>query len=220
MRSSLRCLPLFIALPLAAQWDLRMELPRPSGQNLPSTMLGGTASLAQGDFDTGKGYIATVSQRLYAFGPIARLEWNVEYSRFATEGTQVQTNTTTSVQTVNATHLTQQGVGVGLNLQLWIPFTGLGGEIGVIERLQHYKSTGPGVEKTSNLARPWLRVGTRWRLPFPVIHPYLAASYQQPITKDRPVKLSSANDLQAYYNAQGNGQEFERMWTFGVGITF
>ena len=52
-------------------------------------------------------------------------------------------------------------------------------------RLHHYKSTGPGVEKTSNLARPWLRVGTRWRLPIPVIHPYLAASYQQPLFAQR-----------------------------------
>ena len=219
MQSTLRCLPLFIALPLAAQWDFRMELPRPSGQNLPSTLLSGSSSLVQGDFDTGKGYIATVSKRLFTFGPIARLEWNVEYSRFATEGTLVQTDSS-NVQTTSTTRLTQQGVGLGLNLQLWIPFTGLGGEIGVVERLQHYKSTGPGVEKTNNLARPWLRVGARWRLPIPVINPYLAASYQQPITKDRPVKLSSTSDLQAYYNAQGNGQEFERLWTFGVGVTF
>ncbi len=219
MRSILRCLPLCFALPLAAQWDLRMELPRPSGQNLPATLLSGSSSLVQGDFDTGSGYIATLSKRIVAFGPIARLEWNAEYSRFATTGTLVQTDSA-NVQTLSTTHLTQQGVGVGLNLQLWIPFVGLGGEFGVVERFQHYKSTGPGVEKTTNLARPWLRVGTRWRLPIPVIHPYVAASYQQPITKDRPVKLSSANDLQGYYNAQGNGQEFERMWTFGVGVTF
>ncbi len=210
---------LLLALPLAAQWDLRVELPRPSGQNLPSTLYSGGGALVRGEFDTGNGYIATVSKRIFAFGPIARLEWNVEYSRFTTTGTLVQTDSS-NVQTTSATRLTQQGVGAGLNLQLWIPFTGLGGEIGVVERFQRYKSTGPGVEKTSNLARPWLRVGTRWRLPFPVIHPYVAASYQQPITKDRPVKLNSASDLQDYYNAQGNGQEFQRMWTFGVGVTF
>lgn len=207
------------ALPLAAQWDLRLELPRPSGQNLPSTLLSGSSSLVRGDFDTGQGYIATVSRRIFAFGPIARLEWNVEYSRFATTGTLVQTDSS-NVQTTATTRLTQQGVGAGLNLQLWIPFTGLGGEIGVVERFQRYKSTGPGVEETSNLARPWLRVGARWRLPIPVIRPYVVASYQQPITKDHPVKLSSASDLQDYYNAQGNGQEFQRMWTFGVGVTF
>jgi hypothetical protein len=34
------------------------------------------------------------------------------------------------------------------------------------------------------------------------------------------VKLGSASDLAAYFAAQGNGQEFERMWTFGVGVTF
>ena len=63
-------------------------------------------------------------------------------------------------------------------------------------------------------------MGTRYRIPSVVVHPYLTASYQQPVTKDRPVKLSSAADLASYLSAQGNGQEFERMWTFGVGVTF
>jgi len=214
-------LPALLTLPLAAQWDLRLELPRPSGQSLPQTLGSGSLALAQGDFDTGKGYIATVSRRLFAFGPIARLEWNAEYSRFTTEG--VQAITVASVPSTQRTELTQQGLGLGLNLQLWIPFTGLGGEIGVLERFQRYTSRSTGVvqaEKTSDLARPWLRVGARWRIPFVIVHPYVAASYQQPITKDRPVKLSSLSDLQAYYDAQGNGQEFERLWTFGVGISF
>ena len=29
----------FAGLPLSAQWDLRLELPRPSGQSLPQTLL-------------------------------------------------------------------------------------------------------------------------------------------------------------------------------------
>ena len=65
-----------------------------------------------------------------------------------------------------------------------------------------------------------VHVGARVRLPFPVIKPYLAASYQQPLSKDRPVALGSVSDLQALLTAQGSGQEFERMWTFGVGLQF
>jgi hypothetical protein len=34
------------------------------------------------------------------------------------------------------------------------------------------------------------------------------------------VRLNSASDLAAYFRAQGSGQEFERLWTFGVGVTF
>ena len=211
-------LPALLALPLAAQWDLRLELPRPSGQSLPQTLLTGSASVVSGDFDTGKGYIASVNRTLYAFGPIARLEAGVEYSRFQADGS-LQSQAPSGLSTTG-TRLTQEGAGVGLNLQLWIPFTGLGGELGVIERFQHYKATASGVSQTANLTRPWLRVGARWRIPFVVIHPYLAASYQQPITKDKPVQVSSTSDLQAYFAAQGSGQEFQRMWTFGVGVTF
>lgn len=218
MRRLRTLLPLCLSLPLAAQWDLRLELPRPSGQSFPETYVNGISSVVSGDFDTGKGYIATASKRLVAFGPILRLEGSMEYSRFTAEGA-LKAQVPGALQD-GATRLTQEGAGLGLNLQFWVPFTGLAGEFGVIERFHHYKSTGPGVAKTSNLARPWLRVGTRWRLPFPVIHPYLAASYQQPLTKDRPVQLSSSSDLQAYYTAQGSGQEFQRMWTFGVGIAF
>ena len=53
-----------------------------------------------------------------------------------------------------------------------------------------------------------------------VVHPYLVASYQQPVTKDHPVQLSSAADLATYFTAQGSGQEFQRLWTFGVGVAF
>jgi hypothetical protein len=204
------------ALPLAAQWDVRLEIPRPQGQSLPQTFITGTGELVSGGFDTGKGYIATVSRRFFTFGPIARLEWGVEYGHWTADGTL---NSSTP-GAARPTTLSQQGIGAGINLQLWVPFVGLGGEIGVIERLQRYKATTSGAEQSKDLARPWLRVGARWRLPFPVIHPYLAAAYQQPITKDKPVKLSSTSDLQSYLNAQGNGQEFERMWTFGVGLSF
>jgi hypothetical protein len=109
---------------------------------------------------------------------------------------------------------------VGLNAQLWVPFVGIAGEFGLIQRLQHYRYDTAGASSTKDLSRTWLRVGARWRIPSVVVHPYLAASYQQPVTKDRPVKLSSSSDLAAYFSAQGSGQEFERLWTFGVGVTF
>lgn len=207
-------LGLLAPVPLAAQWDARLELPFPKGQSLPQTLISGSAQLVSGDLDTGQGGIATVSRRLWAFGPVVRLEGGLEIAQWQAEGMVVQG----PVQ--QASTLKQSGLGVGLNVQFWVPFTGLAGEFGVIERLQNYKFSTTGFSNDKNLARTWLRVGARWRLPFPVVHPYIAASYQQPITKDNPVKLSSVADLATYLGAQGTGQEFDRMWTFGVGVAF
>ena len=109
---------------------------------------------------------------------------------------------------------------MGVNAQFWIPFTGAAAELGLIQRFQDYRFEAAGSTQKHTLSRTWLRVGARWRLPMPVAAPYLAASYQQPLTKDRPVKLNSAQDLASYFAAQGKGQEFERMWTFGVGVQF
>jgi hypothetical protein len=209
---------LLTALPLAAQWDLRLEIPRPKGQSLPQTLITGTGDLVAGGFDTGKGFIATANRRIFTFGPILRLEGGLEYARWTADGTLTASGPSGVKPT--GTGLKQEGVGAELNLQVWIPFVGLAGELGVIERFQRYTATAPGVDESKDLARPWLRVGARWRLPIPIVHPYLAASYQQPITKDHPVQVGSASDLQAYFSAQGNGQEFERMWTFGVGVSF
>ena len=63
-------------------------------------------------------------------------------------------------------------------------------------------------------------MGARWRVPAVVVHPYVVASYQQPVTNDNPVKLNGAADLAAYFTAQGSGQEFQRLWTFGVGVAY
>ncbi|MBL0211223.1 MAG: hypothetical protein IPQ13_09985 [Holophagaceae bacterium] len=202
------------AAPLAAQWDARVEVPFPKGQSLPQTLISGTAQLASGDLDTGRGGIATLSRRLWAFGPVARLEGGLELAQWQADGQVVQGSTQQS------STLKQSGLGVGLNVQFWIPFTGLAGEFGLIERFQNYKFSTSGFSRDQNLARTWLRVGARWRLPFPAIHPYVAASYQQPITKDNPVKLGSVADFATYLGAQGAGQEFDRMWTFGVGVAF
>jgi len=201
-------------MPLAAQWDVRVEIPFPEGQSLPQTLIIGTAQLVSGDLDTGRGGIVTLSRRLWAFGPVARIEGGLEINQWTADGKVVHG----SVQQPST--LKQSGLGVGLNAQFWIPFTGLAGELGLIERFQNYKFSTPGLSNDKNLARAWLRVGARWRLPFPGVHPYLAASYQQPITKDNPVKLNSVADLAAYLAAQGTGQEFDRIWTFGVGIAF
>ncbi len=210
----------FAALPLSAQWDLRLELPRPSGQSLPQTLLSGSGQLISGDFNTGRGFIASANRKLFQLGPLLKLEGGFEYSQFKADGSLSSSTSTQS------TTLKQQGIGLGFNAQLWVPFVGLAGEIGLLQRFQHYTldSTGPSAalsaSSTKDLSRTWLRVGARWRIPSVVVHPYLAASYQQPVTKDRPVKLSSSSDLAAYFSAQGSGQEFERMWTFGVGVTF
>ncbi|WP_243318832.1 hypothetical protein [Geothrix paludis] len=202
------------ALPLSAQWDLRLELPRPSGQNLPQTLISGTGQLVAGDFDTGKGFIATVNHQIFQVGPLLKLEGGLEYSQFKADGSLA------TGATAQGTALKQQGVGVGLNAQVWVPFVGLAGEIGLIQRFQRYTVDTAGASSAKDLSRTWLRVGARWRIPSVLIHPYLAASYQQPVSKDHPVQLSSASDLGAYFTAQGSGQEFERMWTFGVGVTF
>jgi hypothetical protein len=202
------------ALPLCAQWDLRLELPRPRGQNLPQTLITGTGKLVAGDFDTGRGYIASANRRLFQVGPLVKMEGGLEYSQFDADGTLANGTTT------QGTRLKQQGVGVGLNAQLWMPFTGIAGEIGLIQRLQHYSYDTNGASTTQNLSRTWLRVGARWRIPSALVHPYVAASYQQPVSKDHPVQLSSASDLATYFAAQGSGQEFERLWTFGVGVAF
>jgi hypothetical protein len=211
----LAVLPLCLAaLPAFAQWDLRLEVPRPSGQSLPQTLISGSGQLASGNLDTGRGFIASVNRRLFQVGPLFRMEAGLEYSQWKADGTLVQGAAT------QGTALKQQGAGLGLNAQVWVPFTGLAGEIGLIQRFQRYTFDTSGLSNTKDLSRTWLRVGARWRLPLPVVHPYVAASYQQPITKDKPVRLNSAADLASYFTAQGNGQEFERMWTFGVGVAF
>ena len=211
----LALLPLCLAaLPLCAQWDLRLEVPRPTGQNLPQTLISGTGQLAAGNFDTGKGYIATVNRQILQVGPLLKLEGGLEYSQFTADGSLANGAAT------QGTKLKQQGLGLGLNAQVWVPFVGLAGEIGLIQRLQRYTVDTAGASTNKDLSRTWLRVGARWRIPSVVVHPYLAASYQQPTSKDRPVELRSASDLAAYFNAQGSGQEFERLWTFGVGVAF
>jgi hypothetical protein len=205
------------ALPLSAQaWDLRVEVPFPKAQNLPDTLISGTGALIQKRLDTGKGFILTANHRIIRVGPVLKLEWGAEYSQWQADG-QVQVGAGSQDSRVK-----QQGLGLGLNAQFWVPFTGLAGELGVIERLQSYKVDLDTVSHSKNLARPWLRVGMRYNLPLPLplVSPYLAGSYQQPITKDHPVKLSSASDLSSYLSAQGSGQEFERTWTFGLGLTF
>ena len=205
---------LLSALPLFAQWDLRLELPRPSGQSLPQTLLVGSGQLAAGDLGTGNGYIATLSHQLFQLGPLLRVEGGIEYSQLNASG-DLSKGTTTQ-----GTRLKQQGIGAGLNAQVWVPFVGLAGEIGLFQRMQRYTFDTAGASSSKDLSRTWLRVGTRYRLPSMGVQPYLVASYQQPVSKDHPVKLSSVSDLAAYFAAQGSGQEFERLWTFGVGVTF
>jgi hypothetical protein len=211
----LALLPLcLVALPAFAQWDLRLELPRPTGQNLPLALILGTGQLVSGNFDTGSGYIATANRRLFQIGPLLKLEGGFEYSLLSANG-RLALDTATQ-----GTKLQQRGLGVGVNAQIWVPFVGLAGEIGLIQRFQRYTYNTAGAATTRDLNRTWLRVGTRWRIPSVLVHPYVAASYQQPVTKEHPVQLGGSYDLANYFAAQGSGQEFERMWTFGVGVSF
>ena len=213
----MRHLPLLLLtlanLPLAAQaWDIRAEVPFPKGQSLPQTLIQGT--LTAGSLDTGKGVILSVSHRIVRVGPVLKFEWGMEYADWKAGG-EIQSGATSA-----GSSLHQSGLGLGLNAQFWVPFTGVAGELGVIQRLQRYRYSGYAASQDHNLSRTWLRVGMRWRLPLPVISPYVAASYQEPISKNHPVHLDSAQDVPAYLSAQGSGQEFQRLWTFGVGVQF
>jgi len=208
-------LPL-LALPLAAQtWDLRFEVPFPQGQSLPQTMLTGTGKLISGDLNVGNGGILSVTHRLIRVGPVLRLEWGGEISQWTANGNIYYDGSHES-----NSKLKQFGAGLGINAQLWIPFVGVSGEMGVIQRFQRYDYSADAAKSDGTIGRTWLRVGIRWRLPFVAVHPYLAASYQQPITKEHPVKIDSIQGLADYFNAQGKGQEFQRLWAFGVGVTF
>lgn len=203
-----------LSLSLAAQtYDLRFEVPFPKGQNLPQTLLTGTGQLASGSLDTGRGGILSL-ERSFLEWPVLRLSGGLEATNFKTDG-QVQVASTSL-----PARLTQSGFGVGLHAQFWVPFTGIAGEMGLIQRFQHYRYEAAGITETHDLSRTWLRVGARWRLPLPVLRPYLAASYQEPVSKDRPVQLASASDMAAYLGTQGSGLEVQRLWTFGVGLTF
>jgi len=202
-----------LALPLSAQaWDLRLEAPFAQGQNLPLTSVAGTPT--SGTLDTGHGAIFTVSHRIMRMGPVLKYEWNAELTQFQADGTIRQGPASAS------SRLRQTGAGVGVNAQFWLPFTGFAGELGLLERVQSYRYEGGGAAEDRTLARPWLRAGLRCVLPVGDLNPYLAASYQLPLVKDKPVQLGSAPDLGSYLGAQGAGQSFQHLWTLGVGLSF
>ncbi|MDR3672961.1 MAG: hypothetical protein P4L36_19100 [Holophaga sp.] len=202
-------------LPLSAQaWDLRLEAPFAQGQDLPRTTLQTPGQSAAGSLDTGHGVIFTVSHRIVRVGPVLKFEWNAEYAQLQADGRIQQGQATLS------SRLRQSGFGAGVNAQFWMPFTGFAGELGLLGRVHSYRYEGAGAVRDETIARPWLRAGLRWVLPFPGISPYLAASYQQPLTRDKPAQQGSARDMDAYLGAQGAGQEFQRLWTVGLGISF
>jgi len=214
-----------LALPLAAQnWDFRLEVPFPKGQSLPLTLIQGTGQLAQGGLDTGKGYILSVNRYLLRVGPILRFDWGLEFTRFNADGAiDLGAGSMNSVQHLPGSFgskLNQVGLGAGIHATFNVPFTGLAGEMGIIQRFQNYRFEGAGARAEQNISRTWLRVGGRFTLPMPLLNPYVCASYQQPVSRDKPVRISQAQDVVNYLNAQGSGQEVERVWTFGVGIAF
>ena len=201
------------ALPLSAQaWDLRVEAPFATGQGLPSTRIQNQP--VSGGLDTGHGVILTASHRIVRMGPVLKFEWNAEWSHLQAGGNLQQGSATAG------SRLRQDGLGLGVNAQFWVPFTSFAGEAGLLERFHDYRYEAAGAAEDRTIARPWLRLGLRWVLPFPGIGPYLAASYQAPLARDRPVAQASASNLGAYLDAQNSGQEFQHLWTVGVGISF
>jgi hypothetical protein len=205
----------FLVLPLGAQaWDVRVEAPFPAGQNLPPTFLQSPGEVVSGSLDTGKGFILTGSHRIIRVGPVLKFEWSAELAQWRADG-QLQEGTGAV-----PSRLEQKGFGLGVNAQFWVPFTGLAAELGAIGRYQKYTFQGGGASQDEHLIRPWLRAGLRWNLPMPGITPYLAVSYQQPVTRDKPRELNPAPDLKGYLAAQGAGQEFQRLWTVGIGLSF
>lgn len=216
----LRVLGFWIAvLPLGAQaWDVRLEVPFPQGQSLPRTLIQGTGQAVSGDLDTGKGGIFSVNHRIIRMGPILKFEWGLEFAHLVSDG-QFQQQSSTATEW-SGTTLKQSGLGLGLNALFSVPFVGIAGELGLIQRLHRYQYEAAGITQKHDLSRTWLRVGARWRLPLPVLGLYAAASYQEPLTRDRPVQVNSVSDVSAYLSAQGSGQEYQRMWTFGAGVQF
>ena len=206
----------FLSLPLGAQeWDLRAEVPYANGQNLPQTILTGSNQAVNGTLDKGSGSILTGSWRIIRVGPILKLEWCAEVVQMQASGQINQSGSPSQGST-----LSQKGFGLGLNAQLWIPFTGIAAEVGVIERVNQYSFQTGGAGQSQNLVQPWMRIGLRLQLPIPEISPYICASYQQPINASNPLVVNSAADLAALLSAQGTGQQFNRVWTFGVGLMF
>ena len=206
-----------LSLPLAGQaWDLRAEIAAPKGQALPPALVAGLGQVAQSGLGAGTGAIFTVSHRIIRVGPVLKLEWGAELFQWVANGQAVAGPDTA------ATRLKQTGLGLGANAQFWVPFTGLAGELGLIGRYQDYKMTVDGAEQDRHLVRPWLRAGIRYNLPLPLplVSPYLAASYQVPISRSSPVAGGDAATLGAYLSGQGTGQEFQRLWALGVGVTF
>jgi hypothetical protein len=153
--------------------------------------------------------------RLFRVGPVLRLDWGAEVGQLMTNGTIEREG-----QSPLDSKLRQTGIGLGLNAQVWLPLTGICGDVGLIQRIHQYEYSAADAESSQTLGRLWLRVGIRYKLPMVALHPYVTASYQQPVNKDNPVEIGSVQDLQSLFAAQGSGQEFQRMWTFGVGVMF
>src|SRR5512147_2553656 len=201
MRYAYAVLVVLGCLPLAGQaWDVRLGVPFSEGQRLPGTLIQGTGQLVDEGMDRSDGALFSVSHRLVRMNPVLRVDWGVEVTQLRASG-EFQVGAAGY-----SSRLKQNGLGIGVNAQFWIPFTGAAAELGLIQRVQDYRFEAAGHAEKHTLNRTWLRVGARWRLPLPLAAPYIAASYQQPLSKSRPVKLNSAQDLASYLSAQGKGQ--------------
>ena len=215
MRYGMFLLGALASLPMAGQaWDVRVESPWAAAQRLPGTLVQGQGRLEDRGMGQGRGAILSVNHRLVRVNPVLRLDWGVEYSDLRADG-RLRVG-----ESGPASRLSQRGLGAGLDAQFWLPFTGIAAELGLIQRFQDYRFTAAGETQRRDLSRTWLRAGARWRLPLEDCAPYLAISYQRPLSCRHPVHREETPDLGSYVRSQGSGQEFERLWTLGLGIQF
>lgn len=211
----LRAAALGLAAPvLAAQaWELRLEAPCLRGQDLPPAVVEGGGVLAA-ELRSGRGLIIGLHRRLLVAGPVLRFQAGLEVTRWQAQG-DLRLDGRRS-----GTDLRQQGFGLGVDAQFWVPFTGIAGELGLVQRFQDYRFATAVGTSSQHLARTWLRAGVRWRVPAPALRPFLAASVQAPLGPGRPVRAAEGTVPAAALAIQGSGQEFDRLWSFGVGVGF
>ncbi len=164
--------------------------------------------------DQGRGVVLTMSHRIVRVNPVLRFDWTVEYTQLEASG-RGQIGFLPYDNRVK-----QSGLGAGLDAQFWIPFTGVGGELGLIHRFQEYRFQAAGSEQSQHISRTWLRAGLRWKIPMDLATPYVTASYQWPLSRSRPTGMAWTPAPAAYLAAQGSGEEFDRMWTVGIGVQF
>ncbi|MBI4913656.1 MAG: hypothetical protein HY823_13045 [Acidobacteria bacterium] len=206
---------LILLLPtlLGAQpWEVQAEGVRAEAPRLEGASLRGFEGSAGGSFQTGDGFVVSLNRRLWIPGPTFRLVGHLEWARWSTRG-QISGG---GAQV--PTCLRQEGPGLGLGAQFWLPFTGLAAEAAVLQRFHRERASAGAASWDPFRSRPWVRGGLRWRTPGPRGLPLtLLFSYQAGRAPSRPPPGPAPADLPAYFAAQGP-PGFTRLWSFGLAV--